>query len=208
MTLAEFVIDVRTGMKDAAYRLLAEEDYEDQVLRAVIRYSRYRPRIRSGSLALIVGLSEYPAPKDFISSYLIDWGREEFVKKPWERGARPLVTTFATPSLPERARPQLFKVDEQLYIHPAPTADQVASFGATFSYFYNASHSVTDSLSTVPPADDPLVKVLALEGAAYQIASDSTQGDTFMKRYNQLGKYYGEQFKQLIGDVRPLIVRG
>lgn len=198
MNLTEFTAAVKERLQDSTSKLMPAAGYTDQVKLAVIEFSRDRPRRRRTSLVLQAGIGAYGnAAADFMSIFFVDWGRDAGNPRFWER---------------ERTRaigqvPNVWKIDEQLYVHPAPTAEQIAAYGSAFPFFYNAAHVVTDATSTIPAADDPLVVLLSVSRCCKEIAAAATQGDPFANRYYRLAKLYKEQYDALIGNPRPTTVR-
>lgn len=195
MTLEELTTAVALRIKDPAYQLMAQTDYQEHVLAGILEYSRHRPYHRKGSLALVSEVADYTAPTDFIKVLKVEWGNKTANDAPWENRA---VTGV----------PSVLLVDGQLHLDPIPTAGMIAAWGSVFNYLYQAQHVVDANTSTIPAQDDILVRLAALRSACLEIAAASDQSEAFVRRYYTLAKRYGERFKELIGAVRPLILRG
>lgn len=200
MTFDEFVESVMVRLKDPEGKLLAIEDYQDHVVQAIVAYSNRRPRILRSSLTLTAGVDLYPAPPQFIGLWFTDWGRPDGQVKPWDRGNGPS-------QMPVRTVPTVLLVEEQLLLTPPPTAVQISAFGPTFQFLYESIHVVTNQGSTIPPGDDPIVKLKALSTSCKEIAAMPNQADGFVQRYYTLAKRYKEDYEELILNPRTRMIR-
>lgn len=194
MTLTEITLAVMNRLQDANARLLADGEYEEVVLEAVVKYSTYRPRIRRSSVLLSAGVDTYPAPEGFQSIYLALWGKDAPAVPPWQHCAPPAI-------------PDVFLVAEQLFFTPTPTPEMLSYYGASFPFLYRAPHVLTDSASTIRPGDDPLIILLGASYAAKEIAALPNQADAFINRYAALGKRYWERFEEMMKNPTSYITR-
>lgn len=98
-----------------------------------------RPRTLAASLTLAAGVQQYPAPDDLHLVKTSPWGVAETQTTPWcaPRGPLPSlrIVTDADGAL-------------MLCLTPAPTAAQLAAFGASYPFYYFAAQSVPDTGAT------------------------------------------------------------
>lgn len=97
-----------------------------------------RPRTLLASLALVADQSTYPAPADLIAVKVSDWGTARQHREPW--------------NLPRDPLPSIRRLESAatavLQLTPAPSADQIAAYGAAYTLYYLASHQIPDAGDT------------------------------------------------------------
>ena len=163
VALADLVQDLKDSLRQAweAFNAPADADWIRHLRAAALDFGRVRPVTLMGSLPLEVGVSDYPAPADFVRFKLSLWESSQTRSpKPWEKawcGPFPRVTAG----------------DGRLYLTPAPTAQQVAVLGREFRFFYFAGLVVSPTESTVQEADRGLLILRAQAEAMRELAMRS-----------------------------------
>jgi hypothetical protein len=147
---------LKTRLRDLAAKFTDPEDFEALIATAAAEYSRYRPRILSGQVALAAGTAAYPVA-GLIGILYSTWGRTTG-RKPWED----------SPGTPPR-----YSVEEgSLVFSPAPTAFDLATWGATFYYQGKSLHVIDAEGSSVPAQEEPLILLRARAEALSELADD------------------------------------
>jgi hypothetical protein len=166
MTLDDLVIDHKAQLGKVAARFTAEDDadFVRHLRNAAVRLTSKCLRWASGTLALSVGVSDYPAPTDLRGAPSTDWGKDQR-RQPWDDDYLGL-----TPYM------LLLDVDgvAMLRLAPEPSAAQIATWGGTLTYRYLASHQITAETVTFTELQRPLVLLAALIEAMRELATDTT----------------------------------
>ena len=160
VSLAALVADLKASLGDAASRFQAPDDadFVRHLRAAGLDFGRVAPVTLMGSLALEVGVDDYPAPADFVRFKLSTWERSQARSpKPWEK-------SWCGPF------PRVTAADGRLVLTPAPTAQQVAVLGSEYRFFYFAGLAVSADQSTVQEADRGLLILRAQAEAMRELA--------------------------------------
>lgn len=155
MSQADLVADLKRSLHDAAGVLdaAADADFVRLLGLAATAMQDKRPRTLLGSVSLLAGQIAYPiASPDFARYKTYTWGAPQLA--PWEPcypGALPRVSAVQQGS------------GWALAFDPAPSAAHIAAYGATFSFWYFATHriGVAAGDTTLQPADRPLLLLRA-----------------------------------------------
>ncbi len=134
----ELVAEHKASLLDAATFFVAPDDADfKRHLRVAGRLvSREKRHLtRSAVLTLQAGVGEYAAPADLLMPKASRWGVSETQNAPW------CAPRAALPSL------RMFDTDEgtRLELTPAPTAEQISVFGASYPFYYMAAYGVPDT---------------------------------------------------------------
>lgn len=139
LTLAELLPDYRASLNDARTVFADDDsDFTRHLRTAAAALSREkRPRTAVASVQVAVGVGEYPdVPDDLIAPKVCTWGNNG--APVWH--------------LPPTAPPALTVLGEGsgrvLLLTPAPTFEQIRSWGSTLRYYYLAEHFITDAPAT------------------------------------------------------------
>ncbi len=137
MSRADLVADLKTSLHDAAdvFTAASDADFVRLLDAAALDFARVRPRTLLGSLTVQAEVAEYAAPTDLVA-YKSDLWSEGKMPHPWEANY--------PGRLPRVAQAELGGV-MKLVFSPAPTALQVALFGAAFRYYYLAAHAIGEA---------------------------------------------------------------
>lgn len=163
--LTALVGELKASLGDAAERFsgeAADAAFERHVRRAALDFGRVRPVTQAGTLSLVAGQAQYPAPADFVRWKLALWGDAERRRpRPWERGwpgPFPAVEVLAGGAV--------------LCLSPAPTALQISVLGADYGFLYFAglAAGATAETSTVTEADRGLLVLRAQAEAMRELA--------------------------------------
>ncbi len=95
-----------------------------------------RPRTLADSITLSAGVPQYPAPDNLVQVKTSGWGVAETQAAPWNVPRTPLPILRL---LYDDAGNRLVSLS------PAPTADQLAAFGASYPYYYTGAHDLPDN---------------------------------------------------------------
>jgi len=166
MSKADLVADLRGMLKDAVNKFTGEanEALERILDFAALDLGRVRPRARIGSITVVTGTTEYPAPADFLRPLNLIWGHEKRAsRKPWASNWPQNIPTL-----------DYVESDTGLVLllsHP-PTASQVADFGEACKFKYYSGHAVADTAAetSVKPADRHLLLIRAVSQALTELA--------------------------------------
>lgn len=138
-TTAELVVLHKRGLMDAASLFPAANDADLlRHLRVAARElsAGKRTRTKLGTLTLVAGTSQYPAPADLLRAKVSPWGVDQVTAQPWNAPRTPL------PALRTAVDAD---GSEQLHLRPPPCAAQIAAFGSDYPYYYLTSHLVPDT---------------------------------------------------------------
>lgn len=145
MSEADLVADHKAALQDCATVFTAanDADLKRHIARAALDFSRVRPRTLVGTVTLVVDQGEYASlPADFHLFKSALWGVSPApTVKPWDASWPGLL-------------PDFYDVEEggvrKISLRPAPTAQQIATLGSSYRYFYAAKHLVhaTDGAQT------------------------------------------------------------
>lgn len=134
-TTAELVALHKRSLLDAADAFDAPEDADfirhlSVAAREVAQHKRTRTQM--GALALVAGVAMYPVPDDLLQAKVSPWGVDQQLTQPWcaPRAPLPSLRTVERGGVP------------QLMLSPAPSAVQIAAFGADYPYYYLAAHQM------------------------------------------------------------------
>lgn len=154
MSQADLVADLKASLLDAAgpFKAADDADFVRHLTVAAQALNPKRPRTLASSIVLQADTAMYTAPADMWRYKSTTWGVSR--PKPWEK------------SWPGRL-PSVSDVDGVLWFSPAPTAQQIATLGAAFSFFYYARHAVgVDAADTTVSAADRGLLLLRAQGEA------------------------------------------
>ncbi len=144
-------------------------DFKRHLANAVWRLSEKRPQDCVGDQALSAGVSEYPAPEGIIGTPVSEWGRSGACACNCYIPSYPGFIGF--PPLLSRSQRNGVSI---LRLSTAPTANQIASWGATMVYRYQALQIVTETEISIDAADQPLLLLAAMIEAMREMAADTT----------------------------------
>lgn len=169
---ADLVKSLRARLGDAAARF-TDPDHGDLAAiidRALLDFSRKRPRILRGSITLSADVGVYTSlPAGLVRVTRVLWGEDERRRyRQWDRlypGAAPRVAVYEGEA---GAR--------SLHISPAPTAAQITQLGTSFAFHYQGLHQVGDLAAdtTVQPQDRELLLTRALACALSDLAASGS----------------------------------
>lgn len=154
MAMADLVFDLKASLLDgaSAFRAPDNEDFIRHVRVAGEALATVRPRTAVGSVELVAGKPDYPAPADLWLYKSALWGTLR--AQPWEK------------TWPGRL-PEVRVVAGALWLTPAPTAHQVAVLGAEFTFYYYATHTVSaDAAETTVSAGERDLLLLRAQAEA------------------------------------------
>lgn len=126
--------------------------------------SRVKPRTLIGSAILVAGQTNYAAPADVRSLKFSLWGTlQRRSRKPWQSnwpGKMPTLTLTDNGNISE------------IYLSPAPTAEQIADLSSDYKFYYFATHKidVAANNTTVPVRDRALLLIRATAQAMTELA--------------------------------------
>lgn len=159
MSRAELVADLKASLLDAGkvFTAPADADFVRHLGKAAQALTPRRRRTLATSITLAAGQASYDAPADLWRYKSTTWGMQR--PQPWEK---------AWPG----KLPAVSDIDGRLWFMPAPTAPQIATLGAAFSYFYYAHHQVGESAAdtTVAAEDRSLLLLRAQAEAMRELA--------------------------------------
>jgi hypothetical protein len=164
MSRTDLAADLAVSLHDAADVFAGPDDMGRLLDAAVVDFSRHRPRTLTGTLTVEIGRMAYPAPDDLYLFKSSLWGIAPVQRaRPWERtwpGPNPDVRTVDGADGPE------------LHLTPAPTAQQLATLGAEFRFYYFARHAIGDTAAetTLRAGDRGLLLLRAQAEAMRELA--------------------------------------
>lgn len=167
MSKADLIADLKAMLMDTAgkFTAAADADFGRHLDIAALDIGRFRPRTYLATLTLVADQDRYAAPADLVEPKYALWGVSERGRiLPWERG------------YPGRLPALTLGVDATgrfLRLDPAPTAAQIAAFGATYRFYYFQAHAVADAAAntTVHPGHRAALLVRACAAAALELAN-------------------------------------
>jgi len=203
MNRPAFITALKNSLRDDLNVGLLNDDAYDQFVSDGVRaYSRFKPMRERASVALVADQAEYDSlPADLVEFVESEWGasRREYAASthplPWEDAHV------------ERDLPRFRVKAGKIYLDPAPDSADIASYGATYDYWYDAAHTVDADSTTIPTFDDP-VALLFMRWAAYaELEGRPDQAESFTARYRMLaGQVWDKALKMI--EPLPAIVRG
>lgn len=152
VTWTQLLGDYTAALNDAA-TLFKAEDLERHLRTAArIVASTKRPRTKAAELTLVADQCHYEAPADLVLPKLSSWGHTPAM--PWTKPRGPL----------PQIRTALVDDATHLVLSPAPSAEQIAAYGARYPYYYLAAHVIDTAAdtTTIGEADVDLVILRAL----------------------------------------------
>lgn len=152
------------GKVAARFTAADDADFKRHLAGAARRVSDKRPRVCVDSVTLTAGVSEYPAPTGIIGTPISEWGMAA--------SRIPYLDSFI--GFP----PILDKIWSDsaiaLRLSSPPTAEQIATWGASMTFRYWKAHVISEAEITVDDADQALVLLSALIEAMRELATDTT----------------------------------
>lgn len=165
MTLAALLATHKAALGPAAGKFSAAADADfvrhlDQARRWLA--GRF-PRVLAGTVALVAGTARYASPAGLVAVQRLVWGADA-TAQPWAAG-------YPGP-LPRLYSAEAAGGARELVFQPAPTAAQVAAWGASAAYEYRALHVLADDAThTLPPDLDAPLLLAALIVALRELAA-------------------------------------
>lgn len=164
MSSADLVADLKASLHAAAdvFTAASDADFTRMLAVSALDFGRVRPRRLLGSITLSADVAEYAAPAGLLAYQHDVWSNGK-MPPPWD------------PSWPGQL-PRVDVIDtatgRQLRLTPAPTAQMIALFGATFSFFYFAAHAISTTAAdtTIQPGDRGLLLLRAQAEAMREMA--------------------------------------
>lgn len=153
MSRADLIADFKASIHDAAniFTAPADVDFSRLLDVAALDLGRVRPNPLKGSITVAAETAEYAAPAGIVAYSYSAWSAGK-TPNPWAAnypGPEPRVSLIGPPA----ARVLVFE--------PAPTALQVALFGATFPFRYLGGYTIgTAAADTTVRAEDRGVLLL------------------------------------------------
>lgn len=163
MTQAQLVTDLKGSLTSAIEAFPGGDgDLQRHLAIAALALGEKRPRTLLGSVALVAGQPDYPAPALLLAFKSHLWGIAPVkAPSPWEPGypgRLPDVRLVETGQAP---------VTRKLYLDPPPTAWQISVLGAEFKFYYRAGHAVdADATKTTVAAGDRGLLLLRAQAEA------------------------------------------
>lgn len=146
------------------FTAFGDQDFERHLKNAARLMTYKCPLWMAATWDLVAGQSDYPAPDAFLGAPISEWGRG-CSRQPWDddfAGYPPMMTPLQGANGPI------------LRLSQAPTAAQLAAWGATFTYRYLAAHEISGTRITLPDSAEPLILLAALIEAMRELATDTT----------------------------------
>lgn len=147
MSRADLIADFKASIHDAAsvFTAAADGDFSRMLDVAALDLGRVRPNPLKGSITVTAETAEYSAPAGIVAYSYSAWSAGK-MPAPWAAnypGPEPRVSLIGLPGA------------RVLYFEPAPTALQVALFGATFPFRYLGGYAIgTAAADTTVLAQD------------------------------------------------------
>lgn len=154
--------DYRASLHDAA-KIFSDDskDLRRHLALAAREVARHkRPRTLTATVTLVADQAEYEGvPEDLLLPKISQWGHVNV--KPWLVPREPLPVIRV-----------LDGTTRKLVLAPPPSSAQIAAFGATFTYYYLAAHTLDESANTTTIAaeDRDLVILRAQAEAMRELA--------------------------------------
>lgn len=167
MSQDDLVTDLKQILNDSADKFSAnnDADFKRHLDVAARDIGRVRPRTRIGNVTLIADQPSYPAPSDIKTPKYPIWGKlQQKNRKPWQSNYPCALPTML-----------LIQTDtgEELYLDPAPSADQIADLGSDYKFYYSAFHRIdaVANNTTVKIVDRDLLLIRATSQAMTELAN-------------------------------------
>lgn len=166
MARAELVADLKASLHDSAavFKTPLDGDFERFLLASLADLQIKRPLTRLGLVRLEAGQARYPVSEPGFAAYKVHaWGDFARTVRPWEPGypgAVPRVTALYDGAA------------WCLELDPAPTAVQLAAWGADMRFWYFAEHVLGDDAAdtTLTAPDRGLLLLRAQAEAMRELA--------------------------------------
>ena len=150
IALSDLVTDYKASLLSAADVFTDPDDFERHLRIAARALAvEKRPRQQVGALSLVADQSDYTdVPADFLATKVALWGSTNQPVWNLPRHGLPVLTSGTN----EAGAPVLI-------LTPAPSAEQIASYGSTYRYYYAALHvlSAMPAESTITERDRDLL---------------------------------------------------
>lgn len=175
LLLADLIDAHKAQLGKAADRFRAPDDADfiRHLGLAGRRMDQKRPRLRTTALTLQVGVADYPAPAGSLAVRSHDWGTS-FVRQPWADeyiGIPPLIRQMTLDLTTEEG--EIVESDPIWRLSTAPTAAQIAQWGAVASVGYRVAHVVSEESITVAEAEQGLLLLAALIEAMRDLSAET-----------------------------------
>lgn len=166
MNQADLIHDLKAMLGPAAEKFEDESDadFMRHLNTAAFDFGRLRRRTKLGSVSLVSDQANYAAPVDLIGFKHPIWGvNERRSRKYWN------------PDWPGRL-PSASLIEGaaglEIYLDPAPTAEQIADLGSDYKFFYFAAHSVDmdATKTTIQVHDRSLLLLRAVAASLLDLA--------------------------------------
>lgn len=166
MSQADLITDLKGILNDSADKFTAasDADFIRHLDIAARDMGRVRSRTRVGTLNLVADQQNYAAPTDIRQPKFPIWGSAQSkTRKPWQTnwpGRLPVMRLVDGDS------------GQEVWLDPAPTAEQIADLGVEYKYYYFAYHHIdaTAENTTVQLADRDLLLIRATAQAMQELA--------------------------------------
>ena len=174
MRLSALKESLSLSLMDTA-NLFGDKDWPELLQDAADDLARVKRRIRSGTLTLVCGQTDYAAPSDLIGLRFHRWGyAERQTRLPWERGY-------------PRDLPRVTVMDGQpktLRLSFAPNAMMLALLGQEMVIDYYTGHTLSDTEgeTTVPPEQRDLLLLRAQAEAMKWLAQRNVNYTTSVQQ--------------------------
>lgn len=171
LSLATLLPDYKASLRDAASVFKgtdadADADFKRHLGTAAraIGMDGKRNCTRLGQLTLLAEQSDYTdVPDDILLPKNSDWGIGRMAAWQQPAGALPVVRLTELDGVP------------LLVLSPAPSAEQIAAYGADYRYYYLAAPVLTDAGSSLKDGDKDLVILRAQVEAAREMVMRNLQ---------------------------------
>jgi len=167
LSLADVLPDYKAALHDAASVFKGTQadpdaDFKRHLQTAARALGRdgKRSATQLGTLTLLAGQATYTdVPADLVAPKVSDWGVGEQPAWMIPPGALPVMRLATQDGAPV------------LVLRPAPSAAQIAAFGAAYRYYYLAAPVLDADASTVADADRDLLVLRAMVEAARELVN-------------------------------------
>ncbi len=164
MSRVDLIASFKESLHDAAgvFNAASDGDFSRILDVAALDLGRVCPNALKGSVTVAADVAEYAAPAGIVAYSYSAWSAGK-MPKPWAAnypGPEPRVSLVGPPSA------------RVLWFEPAPTALQVALFGATFPFRYLGGYTIGTAAAdtTVDAADRGLLILRAQAEAMRELA--------------------------------------
>jgi hypothetical protein len=221
MNLTEFLAAAPKAIRiDATDVVFTVDDYTLFLNRAIHRYSDAKPLRVRASLTLVADQAAYDRPDGLIAFRESEWGVSNRRYGPTVRPPPWMVSVYPAnlaPNMPVSSQialgnitapsyelPAFRLAGTQIYIDPAPTTEQIGSYGVAYNYWYDGHHVVDANGSTIPTHDDELILKMAQYEACCSLAGRADQSDLFMKRYREQAELINKDLIDLLSSQKTV----